>query len=94
MSYELLMAEMERQGISRNALALKAEISPPDFYNAIKGDRPFYPKWRKRIAEALKVKESDIFSTNTEEKGEKIPIEEQIRLLEQRIIKLEEEMRK
>ena len=39
--------------ISRNCLALEAKISPGDLYSALSGKRPFYPSWRKRIADAL-----------------------------------------
>lgn len=59
--YEKLKTVMVQQRISGNKLALKANISPADFYSAIKGNKPFYPAWRKRIADALGVKESEVF---------------------------------
>lgn len=59
--YEKLKAEMTRQKISGNRLSMKAFIAPSDFYNAMNGKKPFYPKWRSRIADALGVPESEIF---------------------------------
>lgn len=59
--YEKLKEEMARQGISGNRLSMKAFMSQSDFYRAINGKMPFYPKWRERIADALGVSEKDIF---------------------------------
>lgn len=59
--YEKLKKEMARQRIAANRLAIKANITPSDFYNAMKGNKPFYPKWRERTAKALGVEVSDIF---------------------------------
>ena len=59
--FEKLKAEMARQDISGNRLSMKAYIAPSDFYRAINGKMPFYPKWRERIADALGVPEKDIF---------------------------------
>lgn len=58
---EKLKAEMARQGISGNRLAMKSLIAPSDFYNAIHGKKPWYPKWRNRVAEVLGVPESELF---------------------------------
>ncbi len=59
--YEKLKAEMARQEISGNRLAMMAYIAPSDFYNAMNGKKPWYPKWRSRIADALGVPESELF---------------------------------
>lgn len=59
--YEKLKEEMARQEISGNRLAMKAYIASGDFYSAIGGKKPFYPKWRSRIADALGVPESELF---------------------------------
>ena len=59
--FEKLKAEMAKQGISGNRLAMMSFMSPSDFYAAISGKKPFYPAWRKRIADALDADEADIF---------------------------------
>ena len=59
--YEKLKQEMARQEISANRLAMMSFIASGDFYAAINGKKPFYPKWRSRIADALGVPESELF---------------------------------
>lgn len=56
-----LLKVLNERGISKLQLALKCQISPSDLYNAINGNRPFYPKWRKRISEYLEVDEQTLF---------------------------------
>lgn len=58
---EKLKAEMARQGISGNRLAMKSLIASSDFYSAMNGKKPWYPKWRSRVAEVLGVPESELF---------------------------------
>lgn len=58
---EKLKDAMAKQGISGNRLAMESYIAPSDFYNALHGKKPFYPKWRSRIADALGVPESELF---------------------------------
>lgn len=60
--YEKLKEEMKRQGISGNQLSMKAMVSSTDFYSALKGKRPFFPAWRKRVADVLGKPEADLFS--------------------------------
>ena len=59
--FERLKEEMAKQGISGSRLAMEAYITPSDFYNAINGRKPFYPKWRSRVADVLGVPESELF---------------------------------
>lgn len=66
--YEELKKEMERKKMCAMKLAGKAGISPSDLYQALKGKKPFFPAWRKRIAEVLQVPESDIFPESEEAK--------------------------
>lgn len=56
-----LLKVLNERGISKLQLALKCQISPSDLYNAINGNRPFYPKWRKKISEYLEVDEQTLF---------------------------------
>lgn len=63
MNYNIAKIEsvMKEQKISRHKLAIKAGISPPDIYCCFNGAKPFYPSWRKRIADVLQVREEDLF---------------------------------
>lgn len=64
--FENLKEEMARQKISGNRLAMSAYIAPSDFYNALHGKKPFYPKWRSRIADVLGVSESELFDEDND----------------------------
>ena len=68
--YERLRAEMVKQGISGNRLALISLISPSDFSRAINGKMPFYPAWRERISDALGVDETKIFDMENGKENE------------------------
>ncbi|WP_113675257.1 helix-turn-helix domain-containing protein [Vallitalea guaymasensis] len=46
---------------SQLQLARETKIAPSDLNNVIKGKRYCYPGWRKRISQALDVKEEDLF---------------------------------
>lgn len=59
--YESLKAEMNAQGIKAYTLAKRAEIVPSDLYQAIKGTRPMFPNWRKRVAAVLGKTEEALF---------------------------------
>ena len=59
--YSRLFEEMEKQNISGYELAKRAKINKSDWYNAKNGHRPFYPAWRERIAEVLKVPAAVLF---------------------------------
>lgn len=59
--YDELIREMQRKKITGYKLAQLTNISKPDIYSALKGKKPFYPAWRRRIAAALNVPENKIF---------------------------------
>ena len=59
--YEKLIKKMEEKEIKAFSLAKKANINPSDLYSALKGNRPMFPAWRKRIAAALGVEEEKLF---------------------------------
>lgn len=54
-------AVIEERGISRNRLAMMSGITPSAIYNLFNGNVPLYPGWKRRIAEALDMDESDLF---------------------------------
>lgn len=64
--HDRLKAEMKKQGISGNRLAIEAKIATADFYTAINGKKPFYPNWRKRVADVLGVDEAVLFDDDNE----------------------------
>lgn len=65
--FKKLKEEMSRQGLSMNKLALKAEITPTDLSYAMRGKRPMFPNWKKRIANVLGVPAAELFPED--EKG-------------------------
>ena len=52
---------IKESGRSKFKIALDAKISPGDFYLALNGKKPFYPGWRKRIADVLQLPEDELF---------------------------------
>lgn len=60
--FESLNKEMAKQHIKPFTLAKQADINPSDLYSALKGNRPMFPKWRKRISGVLDVPEEMLFS--------------------------------
>lgn len=60
---------LKERGISKNQIAMQARISPADFYQAVNGKKPFFPAWRARIAEALDIPESELFTEDYTSKG-------------------------
>lgn len=59
---------LKDRGISMLQAAMKAEISPSDFYQAVNGKKPFFPAWRKRLSETLDVPEKVLFPEYFERK--------------------------
>lgn len=53
----------EARGMSGEALARKAEMSPSDLSKLERGIRHPFPGWRRRISEALGVPEAELFPT-------------------------------
>ena len=58
---KVLLQALEQKGMTRNKLALQAQINPADLYSAMSGKREFYPQWRKRVAAVLEVQENELF---------------------------------
>lgn len=65
--YTKLKKTLAEQGITIYRLAKLSKISTQDLYTALKGKKPMYPNWKKRIAEALNTDVESLF--NEEEKG-------------------------
>ena len=61
-----LLKVLEERKISKLQLALHAGIAPHYLYNAINGKMPFYPKYKKAIAEYLQVDESELFGNEVQ----------------------------
>ncbi|MCI2061663.1 MAG: helix-turn-helix domain-containing protein [Eubacteriaceae bacterium] len=59
--YQKLKNTICERNITVNRLAKMANITPQDLYAAVKGQRPFFPSYRKRISEALRVSEDELF---------------------------------
>lgn len=69
--YDKLHAAMKRHNIKGYSLAKLADIDSSSFYSALNGSRPFYPNWRKRIAEALGVPECELFDESEASSNDK-----------------------
>lgn len=61
MKYETLRLTLNDRGISIRGLALKAGIVPQSLNSAMNEQIPFWPGWRKRVAEALNMSEAELF---------------------------------
>lgn len=61
-----LLKVLEERKISKLQLALNAGIAPHYLYNAINGKMPFYPKYKKAIAEYLQIDESELFGNEVQ----------------------------
>lgn len=59
--YERLKSALEEEGLTVYRLAKITGIYAPDIYNAINGNKPFYPRWREKIASALEIPEEELF---------------------------------
>lgn len=53
---------LEKQGKSQLQLSRETNIAPSDLNQVINGKKYCFPGWRKKIAKALKVKESELFN--------------------------------
>ena len=51
---------LEQKHISRYRLAKMTGIHNQDIYAIIKGKKPLYDGWKKKIAEALEISESEL----------------------------------
>ena len=60
--YNKIIKLSQEKGISINQLALLSRITPSDLYYALSGKKPFFPNWRKRVAEALDSTVEELFA--------------------------------
>ena len=65
--YTKLKKTLDVRNITIYRLAKMSKINTQDLYTALKGKKPLYPNWKKRIAEALDTDIDSLF--NEEEKG-------------------------
>lgn len=65
--YTKLKKTLDVRNITIYRLAKMSKINTQDLYTALKGKKPLYPNWKKRIAEALDTDINSLF--NEEEKG-------------------------
>ena len=68
--YQKLVEKMRQKNITTHKLAKLSNITPQDLYSALSGKKPFFPSWRKRVAEALDSTVEELFSIN--ERGDSI----------------------
>ena len=61
MSYETLRDAIQAHDTNVRRIAIQAGIASQDLYQAINGKKPFYPGWRKRVAEALEMSVEELF---------------------------------
>ena len=59
--YDELKEIMKEKNISTHKLAKLSNITPQDLYAVLSGKKPFFPNWRKRVAEALDSTVEEIF---------------------------------
>lgn len=65
--YTRLKKTLDVRNITIYRLAKMSKINTQDLYTALKGKKPLYPNWKKRIADALGTDVDSLF--NEEEKG-------------------------
>ena len=61
MEQKKLKKIMQERGITAYRLAIDCKIALSDIYPAINGKKTMFPRWRKSIAEYLKMEEKEIF---------------------------------
>ena len=95
--YDELKEVMKEKNISTHRLAKLSNITPQDLYAVLSGKKPFFPSWRKRVAEALDVNaeelvtEDEITALKFKAKHLKAQLEEVCNLLGIRESDLEDE---
>ncbi len=65
--YQKLVEKMRQKNITTHKLAKLSNITPQDLYSALSGKKPFFPNWRKRVAEALDSTVEELFENETRE---------------------------
>lgn len=61
MNKKIIEEILKEQKLTKMKVAMLAGIPPSDFYQALNGKKPFFPKWRKQLANALCVPEEKLF---------------------------------
>ncbi len=61
MNRNLFEKRLKELNMSIMKVAMVSNIAPSDMYQAIKGNKPFFPKWRKSVCKTLDVNEEDLF---------------------------------
>jgi len=61
---------LNERKISKLQLSMRAGISPSSLYDALNGRIPFYPAWKKRIAEYLQMDEQELFDAELQNNNE------------------------
>lgn len=62
-----LLRVITERNITILQLAMKSGVNPSDLYQALKGKIPFYPKWKRLIAEYLQMSEEELFGGDSDE---------------------------
>jgi transcriptional regulator with XRE-family HTH domain len=65
-----LLEILKERNISRLQLAMSTKVNPSSIYDATNKRIPFYPAWKKRIAEYLELTEEELFSEDETEQPE------------------------
>ena len=60
--YDSLKEIMKEKNITTHKLAKLSNITPQDLYAVLSGKKPFFPNWRKRVAEALDSTVEELFA--------------------------------
>ena len=61
-----LLKVLEERKMSKLQLAMTTGIAPHYLYNAINGKMPFYPKYKKAIADYLQMDEQELFGSEVQ----------------------------
>lgn len=61
-----LLKVLEERKLSKLQLALNVGIAPHYLYNALNGKMPFYPKYKKAIADYLQMDEQELFGSEVQ----------------------------
>lgn len=57
----ILKNVLKERNITPYRLAIECNIALPDMYQALNGKKTMFPRWKKSIAEYLRMDEKDLF---------------------------------
>lgn len=66
MNVTTLKEKLQEKHMSVHRLALLSGISPSDLYGVLKGKKPLFPRWRKKICETLEITEESLLDEGEE----------------------------